>query len=485
MTSSSNQLNSSAILTTRRGPVVVVMGHVDHGKTTLLDTIRKSNVAAREAGGITQGVGAYEIVHNNERITFIDTPGHEAFSKMRARGAKIADIAILLVAADDSVKPQTKEAIKTIFEAKLPFIVAINKIDKTNGDIDKVKNDLLQNEVLLEGFGGSTSFQPISAKTGAGVNELLDIILLTAEVENLTYDPSAPASGYVLEAHVDKRIGNLVTMIVKNGTLKTGQAIIAGSASGKVKDLKNFAGEKVSELTPSAPAIVLGFETLPAIGETFTVGTVKEIAVAKKKPLPPAGEKQINFILKANVAGSLEALNDAIIKLKPPQDMNLVIIDQSVGEVTDGDAKLAASTNSSIVAFKTKINSAAQNVIKASHIKVFESEIIYELLELIEKELEAAQKKIISGELEILAVFDQKNIAKQIVGGKVVAGVMKNQADLEIQRRGAIIGTGKIVNLQQNKKEAAEVAAELECGLLVNTAVTIAVGDRLISRAIY
>lgn len=470
-----------------RSPVVVVMGHVDHGKTTLLDYIRKSNVAAKEAGGITQGVGAYEIEHNAKRVTFIDTPGHEAFSKMRSRGALIADIAVLVVAADNSVQPQTKEAIKIIQESKLPYVVAITKIDTKNANVDQVKTDLLKENVLLEGFGGDISFQPLSAKSGEGVSELLDHILLVAEVEGFTYDPSAPAEGFILEAHLNSQTGVTATAIVKNGVLKVGERIAADTVGGKVRGLQTFLGKGVKEMKPSSPAIILGFEALPKVGDRFIVGEVKAAAPQAKKVngLPAFGqkaEKKMNFILKANVAGSLEALHEAIMKLKPPGNAKLNILEESVGDITDGDAKMALSTNAFLVAFKVKSNAAAKTLIKAHGVKIFDSEIIYELIESIEKEISGENKKIVHADMEILAVFDQKNPGKQIIGGKVLVGSIMNQSTVEVHRKGAEIGTGKIVNLQTGKKDVSELPTPLEGGMLFSSQVLIEKGDHLIAR---
>ncbi len=481
---------------TKRPPVVVVMGHVDHGKTTLLDYIRKSNVAAREAGGITQGVGAYEITHNNERITFIDTPGHEAFSKMRSRGALIADIAILVVAADDGVSVQTKEAIKIIQDAKIPYVVAINKIDKNNADVDRTKTDLMKAGVLIEGYGGSISTQPISAKTGENVNELLDLILLTAEVEELTCDLTITGSGLILEAKMDSKSGALVTAIIKDGTLKVGEMIQAGNVVGKIKGLKNFLGENVKELTPCSPAIILGFETLPKIGDAFVTGSsVTEVTEAAKvvevkRAAVVADAGRINFVLKANVAGSLEALTEAVKKIQAPGGKTINIVAESVSDVTDGDAKLASSTGSIIIAFKVKILPAAQTIIRTFNVKVFESEIIYELLEAITDEMTGRRRLLVAGDLEVLAVFNQTDKTKQIIGGKVIEGEIKNQGTIEVMRRGAIMTpakggqAGKIVNLQQNRKDAQTVAMGLECGLLVSSDTMIAKGDHLIIRQV-
>jgi len=469
-----------------RSPVVVVMGHVDHGKTTLLDFIRKSNVAAKEAGGITQGVGAYEIEHNGKRITFIDTPGHEAFSKMRSRGALIADIAILVVAADNSVQPQTKEAIKIIQESKLPYVVAITKIDTKNAQVDQVKTDLLQENVLLEGFGGDISFQPLSAKSGEGVNELLDHILLVAEVEAFAYDPSAPAEGFILEAHLNSKTGVTATAIVKNGVLRVGDRLATGTIGGKVRGLQTFIGAPVKELTPSSPAVILGFEELPKVGDRFVVGdAAAKIAPKRISGAPVFGqktEKKMNFILKANVSGSLEALREAIMKLKPPGNAKLNILEESVGDITDGDAKMALSTNAFLVAFKVKSNAAAKTLIKAHGVKIFDSEIIYELIESIEKEISGENKKIVAADMEILAVFDQKNPGKQIIGGKVLLGSIINQSTIEVHRKGAEIGTGKIVNLQTGKKDIAQLDMGLEGGMLFSSQILMEKGDHLIAR---
>ena len=300
----------------RRPPIVVVMGHVDHGKTTLLDRIRKTSVAAREAGGITQAVGAYEIERNDRKITFIDTPGHEAFSAMRSRGAQAADLAILVVAADEGVKPQTREAIQILGDTKTPFVVAINKIDKTGGNIEKAKNDLMAANVFLEGYGGQVSYHGISAKTGDGVEELLDLILLSADMEDLSYDPAADASGYVVEASREPRRGIEASVIIKDGTLHRGDSIWTQSAKGRVKILENFLGKAAESLEPSAPAIVIGFETLPAVGERFTVGgseTKSQETLGKDngkiwRSGSGASGKELKLVLKASDAGSLEAL---------------------------------------------------------------------------------------------------------------------------------------------------------------------------------
>lgn len=468
----------------KRPPIIVIMGSVDHGKTTLLDYIRKTNVAAKEAGGITQSVGAYEIDHNGQKITFIDTPGHEAFSKIKTRGAQIADIAILVVAADDGVQPQTKEALKIIQESQTPFIVAINKIDRVP-DTTKVKNELLQAGVLLEGYGGNISYHPISAKIGEGVEELLDLVILASELEHLDYDPDHHASGIVLEATMESRRGIVATLIITDGTLKIGDEIAAGASSGKVKILENFIGKKIDSLSPSAPAVVFGFSSLPKAGDKFHVGKPEEVAALAKqtKPAPKAGagnEGTVNLILKSDVTGSLEALSQVIKSLPVKEGRYLEIIEEMVGDITDGDVKLAASTKSIIIGFKTKATKAAETLARAQNVQIVQSEIIYDLVKIVEETLSTLGKKIIRGKLEILAVFGKKG-AQQIIGGKVTEGNILNNSALEIERRGGITGAGKIVNLQQNKKDVKAVEAGKECGLLFDSDVEIKTGDFLIA----
>src|SRR3989344_2790051 len=373
----------------KRPPVVVVVGHVDHGKTSLLDFIRKTNIADKEAGGITQSVGAYEIIHvlheprmNSDfaagrRITFIDTPGHEAFSKMRQRGAHVADIGILAIAADEGIKPQTKEALKALQDSETPFVVAITKIDKPNADLEKVKNDLTANNILLEGYGGSISYQGVSSKTGDGVSELLDLILLTAEVEDLDYNTENLAKGIILEAKLENRRGNTVTIILKDGKLRKGDLIATASASGKVKILENFLGKASAELLPSSPAVILGFETLPQVGEEFTAGKLSEEELKKvtkivSRKLESSDTKNkktqtIKVILKADAAGSLEALHDLLRKIPIKESQTLDVISQSVGEITDGDVKDAVATGAMILGFRTKPNKAAENLARAKN----------------------------------------------------------------------------------------------------------------------
>lgn len=478
---------------TPRPPVVVVMGHVDHGKTTLLDYIRKSNVAGKEAGGITQSVGAYEITHAKRKITFIDTPGHEAFTKMRSRGASIADLAILVVAAEEGLKPQTKEVIKILNETKTPFVVAINKVDKPEANVEKVKQELTTEGVLLEGYGGHISFEPISAKSGQNVNELLDLILLAADYENLTFDANAEASGFILEAKVDPRRGMEVTAIVKNGNLKQGDDIITKSAKGKVKILENFQGEKANELIPSAPALIIGFETLPQVGEEFTAGknlstdNVNKIAVAANRGITQShaqDENAIKFIVKASDSGSLEALS-AIMK-SLPCEKPVLILDEAVGDIGDNDVKNAIASKAIIIGFKNKVSKSTKSLADIQKVRIISNDIVYHLIKDIETILAKPEAAAVSARLEVLAVFNQQKLAKQLVGGKVVDGVMKNRANIEIHRLSPesnehrLIGHGKILSLQSGKLEVNQIEAGKECGFIVNSSQVIQKGDHII-----
>ncbi|MBI5306327.1 GTP-binding protein [Candidatus Wolfebacteria bacterium] len=495
-----------------RSPIVAIMGHVDHGKTTLLDFIRKTNIVAkaaggeprsiaeREAGGITQSIGAYEIEHNKKRITFIDTPGHEAFSKMRGRGAKIADLAILVVAADDGVKPQTKESIETLIACKTPFIVAINKIDKPGVDIERAKNDLMANGILLEGYGGNISWQAISAKSGKNVNELLDLILLAAEIaaidseprqgrENLTYNPDENAGGVIIEAKADSRKGIVVSVIVKNGILKTGSRIATPSACGKIKILENFLGEKTVSLSPSSPAIILGFETLPQIGEEFFSGDIDlakiepmKIEKIKEQPMPAetqSSQKQkFNAILKTDVSGSLEILSE-IVKNLSFEDVKINIISESIGKITDGDVKSAMAGNAAIINFKTQINKIAENLAKINNIKIISSEIIYELVDAIKKEIKLLSKPLPQGIFEVVKLYSQKG-KQQLIGGRVVSGIFRNNQRLKILRTEKEIGNGKIISVKKHKQDVNQVAAGDECGFMFESETKINENDKLV-----
>lgn len=475
-------LKNQEKLIKQRPPIVVVMGHVDHGKTKLLDYIRKTNVAEKEAGGITQSIGAYEIVHNGKKITFVDTPGHEAFSKMREHGAKIADFAILVVAADEGVKPQTEDALKYILKEGMPYIVTINKIDKRNADPERVKQQLNKLGVALEGAGGNVSWQAISAKTGTGINELLDLLVLAAEVENLTYNPENPAKGVVLTVHIDSQRGIVAGGIITDGSLKKGDDIFTASARGKVKILEDFRGNQVELLKPSAPVMILGFESMPEVGEEFS-SDIQEIQKPKTKIEAKAGaveeklETSLKVILKANEAGSLSALLHIIEKISKETSIN--IIDKSLGNIYESDVKLAASTGAIIVGFKVKADKAAVNMAKMQDLVIMTSEIIYEL----EKDLEEYLQRNKSRKrriIEILKSFSSPKGGRQIVGGRVIVGPIKNQEKFEVLEENKSVGRGKIINLQSNRQDIAEAEEGSEVGLLVEADVEIKVGYKLI-----
>ena len=462
---------------------MVVMGHVDHGKTALLDYIRKTNVVGGEAGGITQSIGAYEITHAGEKITFIDTPGHEAFAKMREHGAKIADIAILVVAADEGVKPQTENALKYIRAENIPFIVAINKIDKRNADVERAKKELGKAGVALEGEGGNVSFQLVSAKTGEGVNELLDLILLAAELENLTYNPDSPAEGVILTCHPDPRRGLSVGVILTDGTLKKGGEIYTSSASGKIRTLENFQEKEVAELFPSAPAVIVGFQETPEIGEEFSgdAGKIEKKKTEKKTASGNGPEKDaLRVILKANEAGSLDALSHIIGKMAGTEKIE--IIDKSPGNIHESEVKLATSTGAIILGFRVKTDKAAENTARMQSITIVTSDIIYDLeknLEEFLKEKKGKEKKVI----EVLATFGNLKNRKQVVGGKIISGPVKNLEKFEILQEESPVGEGKIVNLQSGKQNVASAEEGREVGLFVETSAEIRTGNRLVFKS--
>ena len=501
----------------KRPPVVVVMGHVDHGKTTLLDTIRKANIAAKEAGGITQSVGAYEIVYRpqinadpsaqigadknqresapseGERITFIDTPGHEAFIKMRTRGASIADIAILVVAVDDGVQPQTKEAIKIILEAELPYIVAINKIDKAPDELPKVKNQLAEAGVLLEGYGGTVSSEAISAKTGAGVPELLDLILLTAEGEEFTYDPKLPGEGVILEAKMDARRGPVATAIVKNGILKVGDEICVKSCNGKIRQLEDFEGKAIKEAFPSSPVLILGLTTIPPIGETFRVGIPGEISAPQNSRkatglgVPSEGpavkdENRMYLLLKSDSAGSLEALLHVISAITLPTTARIQIVDATVGDITDGDVKQAIAKHAAIVGFRVKLTKPAETLATAHKVIVLTSPVIYELVKQIDDNFIYLKADVIAGSLKVLRVFENPTTKTQVIGGEVTVGQIKTNTPFEIIRGNRPMGKGKTVNIQKDKKDVPALQTGEQGGMLVEIDTPIKEGDVIVIR---
>lgn len=468
-----------------------MLGHVDHGKSSLLEAIKEDfKITTRESGGITQHIGAYEIEKSGKKITFIDTPGHEAFSAMRGRGAKVADIAILVVAADEGVKPQTKEAILHIRKAEIPSIVVFNKIDKPNVDIEKIKRELEKEGVLVESFGGKIPGIEVSAKTGQGIPELLETILLLAEVEDLKTDIEGPTHGIIIESYLDNFRGPIATLILEQGILKPGQIIGTFSVIGKIKILENFQGIPISQVLPGQPAVVLGFEMPPKIGEEFKVfdnieSAKNEIKILEKKDTSvifnEEGKKILNLILKADFLGSLEAI-EKILKELPQEKIVLRILKSEVGEVTEADVKLASQSKAKILGFRVKTNFSALKLAEREKIKIMNFEIIYTLVEgmrnYMEKLMAPETSRIDLGKMKVLVVFhNEKN--RQVVGGKIIEGEIKKGCLVEIFRQEEKIGQGKIINLQRNKKDVDIVMKGDECGILCEGDGKIEQGDIL------
>lgn len=474
-----------------RPPVVVILGHVDHGKTTLLDQIRQTDVALKEAGGITQHIGAYQVKVKNKAVTFLDTPGHEAFSAMRAHGANITDIAILVVAADDGVKPQTKEAISHAKSAGVPIIGAINKIDKPEADVEKVKRELADLDLAPESWGGKTVMVPISAKTGKGIDELLDMILVTAELEELKADPNRPATGVVIESHMQLGMGPLATVLVQNGTLKVKDIVVAGSTYGKIKRLENYKGQEVKEIAPSTPARIAGLKNVPNFGDIVEVVDSEFIAQekAQKKKVRElviglgelsekirAGQvKELNIILKADTQGSLGAIKTALSGLSN-EEVAVKIIHDNVGNINDSDVNLAVSTKSLVIGFKAQATPAAKNLAQAHNIKISTYDIIYNLIDDLTAAIAGMLKPVISetitGTLEVLKVFrTTKN--QVILGGKVIDGKIQKKSQTHILHSHEIIGEGRISSLEKDKMPVDEVLKGFLCGLAIETGATI------------
>ena len=503
---------------TPRPPIVVILGHVDHGKTSILDYIRKSKVVEKESGGITQHIGAYQVTMPEEalssrgqeakrsraktdeillpqmrdqddfasvgrKITFIDTPGHEAFSAMRSRGAKVADIAILVVAAEEGVKPQTKEAIEHIQRLELPMIVAINKMDKPNALPDKVKKELADKNVLVESLGGAVPAIFTSTKTGLGINDLLEMILLIAEMKNFQDNPDQPANGVIIESRMDARRGVTATLLVKNGTLTNKDIVAAESTYGQIKTMENFLGQAMAKAGPSTPVLISGFGKVPPVGELWQAMSSIDEARAKiaikgpreKQKREPAeilniaeGQRVFNFIIKADVFGSLEAIRE-VIKSVPQEEVLLRVLKAEVGDIGENDLKLAESAKARVYGFRVKCPANIQELADRRGVKINVSAIIYELIQTIRHDAsrllapEVVRQKL--GQLKILEIF-KVDSQQQIIGGKVLIGKIERGTLADIFRNKEFIGNGRIVQLQQNKKDTSEVSKDCECGIM-------------------
>lgn len=484
-----------------RPSVVTIMGHVDHGKTSLLDYIRKTNVVSSEAGGITQAIGAYQITYHDQKITFIDTPGHEAFTEMRARGASVTDIVIIIVAADDGVMPQTKEAIDHAKAAKVPIIVAINKIDKPNANADKVLTELAEYGLTPEEWGGDTLVARISAKTGEGVEELLDTILLVAEMKELKANPKRYASGVVLESRLDKQVGSIASLLIQNGTLRLGDPVVVGTAYGKIRSLKNDQGQNIVEAGPSTPVEITGLNELPAAGDKFmafeTEKQAREVSNHRKIRAKEAdtnrsgmsledlfgaiqdGTKEINIVLKADVKGSEEAVKHSLEKIKV-EDIKINVIRSGVGTITESDVVLAKASHAIIIGFNVKPSNKTMEMAKEDSVEIRLYNIIYKVVEDMEGAmkgmLEPVYEEKTTGEGEIRQIFKFSKVGN-IAGSHVTSGVIKNNSEVRIIRDGIVIYTGRIRSIQHEKDQVKEVKKDMDCGITFENFQDIKVGD--------
>ncbi len=489
-----------------RPPIIVVMGHVDHGKTKILDAIRKTNVMESEAGGITQHIGAYQVVRKEKLITFIDTPGHEAFTVMRSRGAKVADIAILVVAADDGVQPQTKEAVDIIKAAGLPYIVALNKIDKPDANPERVKGQLAELNLLPEEWGGKTMILPVSAKTGQGMDELLDALLLVNEMEQekIVANPKRRAAGTIIESHIDKGEGPVATALIQAGTLRRGDTIgIRGSMFGRVRFMKDWRGESVDVAAPSMPVKILGFKVSPAVGDVIEVPEDEKSLLKIRKSVKSAvestvssiakpesskeGKQLLNIMLRADVLGSLEAVLGMLEKIKHDA-VGVEVVAKGLGNVTDADVDKAEATKSILYAFDVKPTSTAEALARDKNVEVLQFQVIYKLFEdiLVRLQKLLPNEQIITemGKIEVLALF--KKLDKgAVIGGKILGDKIRVGNKLRILRASVstgdmeVVGEGEIVKLQAGKQNVKEVSGGSECGIEYFGRTKIEVGDIL------
>ena len=472
-----------------RPPVVTIMGHVDHGKTTLLDAIRKTNVVAGEAGGITQAIGAYSVTCNDKVITFIDTPGHAAFTEMRARGASITDIVIIIVAADDGIMPQTVEAIDHAKAAGVPIIVAINKIDKPEANIERIMTALVENGLTPEEWGGNTIVNKISAKTGQGIDELLENILLVAEMQEYKANPNRYASGAVIESKKDSKVGSIVTLLIQNGTLRLGDPIVIGNFYGKVRTLKDDKGNNIIEAKPSTPVEVTGISEVPSAGDKFMAfeseKQAKEIAHARELRNKKAatnfnglsledlfgrikeGQKEINVVLKADVNGSLEAVRNALEKIDV-EGVKVSVIRGGVGAITESDVVLASASNAIIIGFNVRGNNSTMDTAKQYGIDIKTYDIIYKVVEDVENAmkgmLEPEYEEKVLGTAEIRQIFKFSKVGL-IAGCHVTSGVIKNGLKARIIRDDIIVYNGAVNTLQHEKDQVKEVKKDMDCGM--------------------
>jgi translation initiation factor IF-2 len=492
-----------------RPPVVTIMGHVDHGKTTLLDAIRKTSVVETEAGGITQHIGAYQVEHDGRKITFLDTPGHEAFTAMRARGAKVTDIAVLVVAADDGVMPQTKESISHARAADVPIVVAINKIDVPDADPNRVRGELAAEGLQPEEWGGNTQFSEVSAKQGTNLDDLLEKVLLVAdlELEGLKANPNAEASGPIVESRLDVGRGPVATMLIHRGTLRVGDAIVAGDALGKVRALYNYRGEKLQEARPGDPVEILGFDKPPPAGElgrvveserrarelaTVRADRLRREQLAQQRPTGVSIERlfeqmqtgavqDLNLIVKGDVVGSVEAVVSELSKIQHPE-VRVNVIHSGVGAITENDVMLASTSNAVIVGFNVRPNAEARALAERENVEIRPYRVIYQLTEDIAQALvgmlRPVEQEATLGEAEVRALFRVSRLGT-IAGCMVTSGVVRRGAQVRVVREGTIVYETTIAQLKRFKDDVREVSEGFECGILLAGFNDVKEGDVL------
>lgn len=481
-----------------RPPVIAVMGHIDHGKSSLLDYIRKANVVAGEAGGITQHVAAYIALHNDRPVTFLDTPGHEAFKALRTRGAAAADIAILVVAADEGVMPQTLDALTAITEAHIPYIVAITKIDKNNADVEHAKNSMLEHGIYLEGLGGDIAFALVSSKTGEGIPELLDLVLLAADLSELTADPASSATGFVLESTQDPKRGASATLITKDGTLTKDGFVVAGDAFAPIRFIEDFRGSRIDEAGPSSPVRISGFNKLPAAGSLFSIvkskkeaeaavlKNAKELAAAPERMAHKEGIFELPLIVKADVAGSIDAIAHELAKITHERAA-VRIISSGVGSVSETDVKTAMASGGTIIAFNVGTDAIARDLAERDTISILSFSIIYELSEQVTKLLEervpavASEKEL--GRAKVLKAFSS-SAKKQVLGARFISGALTKKDRIKLMRGDVELARGSILNLQQARADISEIHTEGDFGIEIEAREDAAYGDEIVAFAI-
>jgi translation initiation factor IF-2 len=485
-----------------RPPVVTVMGHVDHGKTKLLDAIRRTNVVATEAGGITQHIGAYQVEVGGQRITFLDTPGHEAFTAMRARGAQVTDIAVLVVAADDGVMPQTLEAIDHARAAGVPIVVAINKIDKPEANVERVKQQLAEAGLIPEGWGGNTICVPVSAKENKGIAELLENILLVAEMEELKADPNKPATGVVIEARLDKTKGPVATVLVHNGTLRIGETMVVGTVWGRLKAMFNNAGKQIRRAGPATPVEILGLNSVPQTGETMTVAsneyqartliekrkseqeaaTARAVSLANLSELLSAGRvKELDIILKTDVQGSIEPIKSSLEQLST-DEVKVRVIRSGSGRITESDVMLAIASKGIIIGFSTDAEPGARRLAEIEGVSIRYYDVIYGVVDDVSKALKGMlapmKVEVVDGRAEVRAVFPAAKGVK-VAGAYITEGKVSRGASVRVLRQNEVVAQSTINSLRRFKEDVREVTAGYECGIGVTDFSDFRVGDVL------